>query len=409
MKGKSVKRRILFVDDEPKILQGLRRMLRGMRREWEMKFAESGPDALKMLDREPFDVVVSDMRMPGMYGSQLLTQVQKRFPMIVRIILSGYSDQELILKSVRPAHQYLSKPCDSELLIKTVKSSCALRDLLGQESLRRIVSQTESLPCLPSLYTELMDELQLSDGSIQKVGRIIEKDISITAKLLQLVNSSFFGLPRHISNPSQAVILLGFDTVKSLVLTVGLFSQFNQTALSILNIENIYKHSMGAGAIARGIAKSENMAEEQVDNAFMAGLLHDIGKLVLAASLPEAYREVLDLSRHGEVSLPEAEIEKLGATHAEVGAYLLGLWGLPYTVVEAVAFHHNPGNCPSTDFIPLTAVYAANILENHAPAGMEDLGKKFDSEYIKRFDLNERIPVWAEISKQIEGGTDNNE
>ncbi|MFW6147706.1 MAG: HDOD domain-containing protein [Thermodesulfobacteriota bacterium] len=406
-----MKRRILFVDDEPKILQGLRRMLRSMRHEWEMEFAESGPDALNMLDREAFDVVVSDMRMPGMDGSDLLTQIQRRFPSIVRIVLSGHSDQESILKSVRPAHQYLSKPCEPELLISTVKRSCALRDLLRQESLRRIVSQTESLPCLPSLYTELMEELRLSDGSIERVGEIIEKDIGMTAKLAQLVNSSFFGLPRHISNPSQAVILLGFDTVKSLVLTVGLFSQFDPSALSVLHVESIYNHSMKTGAIARQIAKSEHIADELIDNAFMAGLLHDIGKLVLAARLPEAYREVFELIRQGGISFPEAETEILGASHADVGAYLLGLWGLPEAVVGAVAFHHNPRNCPIATFNPLTAVYAANILEshNHASADIEDLKKEFDSEYIKRLGLNERIPAWVGISQQIEGETDTNE
>lgn len=315
MKEGSEKRRILFVDDEPKILQGLRRMLRSMRHEWEMGFAESGPEALEMLEREPFDVIVSDMRMPGMDGSQLLSQVKQCYPMIVRIVLSGHSEHEMIMKSVLTAHQYLSKPCDSKTLISTVSRSCALRDLLGQESLKQIVSQTESLPSLPSLYTEIMEELRLSNGSIQKIGKIIEKDLGMTAKILQLVNSSFFGLPRHVSDPLQAVILLGFDTVRSLVLTIELFSKFDPATLSVMHIENIYKHSLQTGAIAREIAKMENMDEELIDNVFMTGLLHDLGKLVLAANYYEPYREVYELSRHGELTFHEAEIKVLGGGH----------------------------------------------------------------------------------------------
>ncbi len=398
------------MDDEPNILMGLRRMLRIMRHEWEMRFAESGSDALAMLDREPFDVVVSDIRMPDMDGSQLLQKVKRSYPMIVRIVMSGHSEHEMILKSVRLAHQYLSKPCDSETLISTVSRSCSLRDLLGQESLKRVASRTETLPSLPSLYTKVMEELQSPDGSISRVGRIIEKDMGMTAKMLQMVNSSFFGLPRHISDPSQAVILLGLDTVRALVLTIGLFSKFDTAALSTLHVEDIYRHSIKTGAIAKLIAKSEDPDKELVDNAFMTGLLHDLGKLVLAANFPDTCREILELSRHGEISFHEAEAEKLGATHAEVGAYLLGLWGLPEDIVEGVAFHHNPGGCAAKVFSPLTAVYAANILEHHARSNrrMEDLEKQFDGEYLMRFHLDGRIPAWEKVSEQIECEEDYN-
>jgi putative nucleotidyltransferase with HDIG domain len=399
-----MKRRILFVDDEQKILQGLRRMLRNMRHEWEMQFAESGQAALEILDREPFDVVVSDMRMPGMDGSELLSHVKQRYPMILRIVLSGHSDHEMILKSVCTAHQFLSKPCDSEMLKSTVSRLCTLRDFLGLESLKKVVSGIDSLPSLPCLYMEIMEELQSSDVSIEKVGKIIEKDLSMTAKILQLVNSSFFGMPRHISEPSQAVILLGLDTVRSLVLAIGLFSQFDQATLSSMHVQNIYEHSMKTGSISRIIAKMENMGKELVDNAFMAGLLHDLGKLVCAANFPEVYREVFKLSGHGEMAFHEVEMEKLGATHAQVGGYLLGLWGLPETIVEGVAFHHNPRNCPAQGFVPLTAVYTANILEHHTDvnAEKEDPWHNFDAEYFGILGLEERIPLWRKASEEIE-------
>ena len=407
MKEEAKKRRILFVDDEPNILQGLRRMLRSMRRQWDMEFAESGARALEILGRERFDVVVSDMRMPGMDGSQLLSEVRKRYPEVVRVILSGHSDQELILKSVRPAHQYLSKPCDPSLLISTIQRACSLRDLLGQESLKRVVSRTESLPSLPHVYVKMMDALQSPDESIGRVGKIIAEDIGISAKILQLVNSSFFGLPRHISDPSQAVMLLGLDTIKALALTVSLFSQFPQSTVSVFNIECIYKHSIRTGALAREIAKTEKMDDDVVDDAFMAGLLHDLGKLVFAANFPQDYLKTMEYANLAKIPLNEAEFHRLGASHAEVGAYLLGLWGLPDPIVEGVAFHHNPSNCPVSEFGVHVSVYAANILENYyfKTSKMKNVVQVLDEEYLKSMGLNERIPAWRDVSQQIEWET----
>ena len=189
------KRRILFVDDEPRVIQGLRRMLHKMGRDWEMKFAQGGPEALVLLDLEPFDVIVSDMRMPGMDGAELLAEVQRRHPQMVRIVLSGLSSHEMILKAAGSAHQFLMKPCAPELLKRTVSRVCALQDLLDNEVLERIVSQTESLPSLPDLYCKLMEEIGTSEGSIQRVGEIIETDLSMSAKMVQLVSSAFLVCP----------------------------------------------------------------------------------------------------------------------------------------------------------------------------------------------------------------------
>ena len=227
-----MKKRILFVDDEPKILEGLQRTLRSMRQEWEMQFAGSGQEALECLSKEPFDVVVSDMRMPGMDGAQLLKEVMRLYPQIARIILSGHSDQEIVLKSVRIAHQYLAKPCEAETLKSVVTRTCALRELLADDAVRRMVSNMDSIPSLPSLYAEIMEEIQSPNASIQRVGKIISKDMGMTTKILQLVNSAFFGLRRHVSSPSQAVSLLGLDTIRALVLSVHIFTHFDSQKAS---------------------------------------------------------------------------------------------------------------------------------------------------------------------------------
>jgi HD-like signal output (HDOD) protein len=394
-----MRRRILFVDDEPNVIQSIRRMLHSTRNEWDMQFANSGREALDVLAQEPFDVVVTDMRMPKMDGAQLLTEIKDRFPNIVRIVLSGHSDQEKIMQSVRQAHQYLSKPAEAEALKSTIIRACAMRDLLSQESLKGVVSKIDALPSLPSLYAEIVDELMSPNVSLEKVGQIISKDLGMTTKILQLVNSAFFALPRHISDPSQAVSLLGLDTIRALVMTVEVFSKFDQKKLMAFDIEGLWNHSIATGQLVKCIGKIEAADKQLRDDAYMAGLLHDIGKLVLADNYPDQYREIQDLMKHGCLTSADAETQILGASHAEVGAYLLGLWGLPDPIVEAVAFHHRPQDCPAKDFIPLVAVHVANAFQHGETSPRKDAGNepvKMDADFLSKLDLNERIEIWRD-------------
>ena len=398
-------RRIIFVDDEPKVLEGLKRMLRSMRHGWEMSFVESGAEALAALDAKHYDVVVSDMRMPGMDGAQLLTEVMNRHPQTVRIILSGYADQELVMKSVGAAHQYLSKPCDAETLKHAVGHACSLRDLLSNASLQRIVSQMESLPSLPSLYAELIQELQSPDASIKKVGEIISLDLGMTAKVLQMVNSAFFGLRRNISSPTEAAMFLGIDTIMSLVLAIHVFSQFNASKLAGFTPQALWSHSMATGLLAKRIAKAEKLGNKVAEDAFTAGLLHDSGKVVLAASLPEWYEQALTLTKTEKISLVEAEQDVFGTTHAEIGAYLLGLWGLPESIIEAVAFHHCPSQCLTQTFSPLTLVHIANALQHDPDAGNQKEGtSQLDTDFLAQLNLVDRLDTWQE--HRVQGDTE---
>jgi len=390
---------ILFVDDEPNVLDGLRRMLRPMRAEWDMSFARSGHEALEVLAAKRFDVIVSDMRMPGMDGAELLTEVRRRYPNVVRIALSGHSQKEMILRSVGPTHQYLAKPCDAQTLKDTITRACALRDLLADEALQGLVSQLTTLPSLPDLYIEIVEELQREDASIQKVGRIISKDVGMTAKVLQLVNSAFFGLRRHVSDPSQAVCLLGLETIKALVLSIHVFSKLEQANVAGFSLQRLWEHSMVTGTLAKRIAAEQDSDEKTADHALMAGLLHDAGKLVLAANLPEQYGKVLALAEMKAVSQGEAEKEVFGTTHAEVGAYLLGLWGLPGPIVEAIAFHHRPTESLANSFAPLTAVHVANALE-HAQQN-DGQADRLDGEYLSVVGLADQLPAWREMAGKL--------
>jgi HD-like signal output (HDOD) protein len=404
-----MKRQILFVDDEPMILQGLRRMLRGLQDQWDMTFVQRGDEALETMAQRPFDVIVSDMRMPEMDGGQLLRKVKEQYPHTVRIVLSGHSDKEAIMRTVRLAHQFLSKPCDADILKATISRSCALRDLLAQKNLKQLVSQMESLPVLPALYTELVDLLQSPDVPFQKIGDVIAKDLGMTAKMLQLANSAFFGIPRHVSSPSQAVGLLGLDTVKALVLTIGIFSKFEKHRLLRLGIEALWAHSIRTGAIAKGIAAAEGMPKNQVDDALMGGLLHDLGKLILAANIPDKYAEILEQARAQGAFTHEVEKIWLSATHADVGAYLAGLWGLPESIVEAIAFHHCPNQCPAKTLSPLSIVHVADRLEQGSKEATDKESKipGIDCNYVGTLGLESRIPSWQKVCLRVNEGAVN--
>lgn len=397
-------KRILFVDDERNVLDGLRRMLRPMRKKWEMSFAPGGEEALAVLAKEHFDVVVSDMRMPGMDGAALLSEVKRQYPETVRIVLSGHSEKETVLRSVGPTHQYLAKPCDPKKLVEVIDRACALRDLLSEDSLRELTSQMSTIPSLPLAYTEIIEELQSPDASVRTVGRIVSKDVGMTAKLLQLVNSAFFGLRRHVSDPSQAVSLLGVDTLKTLVLSVHIFAQFDDVKIEGFRLDRLWEHSIASGALAKSIAAAENCTEQLRDHALLAGLLHDAGKLILAGNLPEVYSNILAFAKRERIELWNAERQALENTHAQVGAYLLGLWGLPDPIVEAIAFHHDPRRCLGDAFTPLTAVHVANALE-HEEGSVQSYPKaKLDAEYLDQLGLTDRVPAWRDLYAEIAQG-----
>ncbi|MCD4813407.1 HDOD domain-containing protein [bacterium] len=395
------KKQLLFVDDEPNILQGLRRMLRPLRNEWDIETAQSGEAALTLLERHTFDVIVSDMRMPGMDGAQLLTHVMQRFPHVVRIVLSGQSDQESIFRSVGPAHQYLAKPCDAETLKTTIDRALSLRDMLTSDNLRKLTSKLQSLPSLPTLYNDVLKELHSPEPSIEKIGKIISKDISMTAKLLQLVNSAFFGFYKNITDPTRAIMILGLDKIKSLVLSIHIFSSLNQRDCSRFNLDALWRHNLQTGHCAKEIAKLLSREKNFQEETYMAGLLHDIGKLILMANLPDDFENALKNVQDGGHEFIQSEYAIFGATHAEVGAYLLGLWGLPGAIIESVAFHHQPLLSNSALVSPLVCVHAADIFVRRQEPLVYENADQINMDYLAQLGLTQQLSTWEKKCSEL--------
>lgn len=392
-------KRLLFVDDEPRLLEGLRRLLHPMGGEWGMTFVGSGHEALELLEKGGFDLIITDMRMPGMDGAQLLGEVRKRHPGVIRIVLSGQSDQETIIRALGQTHQFLSKPCNPDELKETVARACALRELLASEAIRSLITGMESVPSLPTMYNALLAQIESPRSSMEQIAAIISKDIGMTTKVLQLVNSAFFGLRTTVVNPAQAVGMLGLDLVKSLVLGVHVFSQFRPSERLPFSIETVWKSGLATAKLAQAIARAENASLTIADTSFTAGLLHDLGILLLAANFSPRFNEAFALSAKEHIALPEAERQIFGASHAEVGAYLLGLWGIGEHIVEAVGYHHTPGRCVGRTFSPLTAVHVANALvqEDDPAACVGGLANPVDTDYVATLGLTDRLPCWREL------------
>lgn len=397
-----MKKRILFVDDETLVLDGLRRMLRPLREEWDMEFCDSGAGALARMAETSFDVIVSDMRMPGMTGAELLSRVMQRHPRTVRLILSGHADRDLILKCVGSTHQFLAKPCDPEAIKATVRRAAATDDALQSDALKALVGQMSRLPSIPSLYRDIVEALQDPDVPMAVVGRIIGQDIAMTAQILKLVNSAYFGLRRRVSSPDEAATYLGLDTLRSLVLSLNAFSQFETIKVEGFSFAELWHHSLQTGAAAKAVAHAELAGRKVADEAFVSGLLHDTGKVVMAANFPERYAEVIRLMHAERLEPCAAERRVFGANHPDVGGYLLGLWGLPVPVVEAIAFHHRPLSAAERVFSPLTAVHVADALVQSVGT-TDDAGTdpRLDYTYLNDLGLVARVPAWREVLAQM--------
>ncbi len=392
-----MKKSILFVDDDAKVLQALERMLYPLRREWEMQFVGGASQALTLLAQHPCDVIVSDMRMPEMDGAQLLTEVRRQHPQMIRIGLSGQSPHEMDLRAVRSVHQYLAKPCTPELLKATVTRLRSLVDLLTSLPLRELVSKMKSLPSLPSLFLEMVEAVKSPTVSVQDLSHIIEKDLGMSAKIMQLANSALFGAQRRVDDIPRAIAILGLETIKALVFSLEIFSQCDPTTPVQGDLPSLWDHSFTIAMYAKLIARLEDQPSHMVDAAFTAGLLHDCGKLVLATNLPDVYRSVVARAHTEHVSVREVERETFGVSHAEIGAYLLGIWGLPDAIVETIAFHHDPAHQEKQPFGPLTAVYIAEVLEHEQRTReLGSVSNPVDLEPLAKLGLSERLPLWRE-------------
>ena len=389
-------KRILFVEDNEVLLELYGMLLDGESDQWQTTLAPDGQAAMALLRQSAFDVVVSDMQMPGMSGIELLSEVRKLHPQTSRIIISGVTDQAEAADSLNCTHLFIPKPFDIKTLRSTLARISSLDAYLKDDKLRGLAGKMRSLPSFPLLYLEIIREIESPSSSIQGIAKIVAKDPGITAKILQVANSAAIGLAERVNDPVEAVQQLGMTTVRSLVLSAQVHSTFAPGRLKHFSADALWAHLMKCGDLARTLMRRERAEFAESEDAFTAGMLHDMGKLMLADSLPDEFEKALTLAAQEKIPLPAAELEIFGATHAGLAAYLFGLWGLPAAIVEAVAFHHTPEKSELKKFSALTAVHVANALAEESPAGSLNL------DYLHQIGIAHRLDDWQDTAAELQ-------
>lgn len=392
-------RRVVFVDDDPLVLRSIRRLMSRSLASWDLVFASSGDEALAAMAAAPVDVVVSDLNMGQMDGAALLQQVQDQAPEVVRIILSGSTSREEACLTTSVAHQFLAKPFDSSELSATLTRALSMRGILGDDRLRQLVAGANELPAVPALYVALTEILRRDDASLVDVAALVEQDPAASARMMQLTCSSFIGRRTPPRNIREAVIYVGVKVVKALVLTHHIVTQF-KTRLPGVSADQVQEHGTRTGALASLMLAGSDLA----DDAFLAGMLHGVGRLLLASRTPRRYRQVLQVHTRDGVSLARAERDLLGASHAEVGAYLFGLWGLPHSIVDAVATCHRPTAIQGDDLGVAAAVYLASRLIDDPDAPVSACGddhQHLDAGLVERLGGTTALEGWRAAARQL--------
>ncbi|HEY0477842.1 MAG TPA: response regulator [Kofleriaceae bacterium] len=384
----NAKKRILFVDDEAAILAGLQNLLYKDRKRWDMVFALGGQLALDEIRKAPFDIVVSDMRMPGVDGATLLNVVKDECPATVRIMLSGHADREAIVRALPALHQLLSKPCDANTLRGAIERSLDGADVERDIKIRRLVGGVDKLPTPPDIFFDLSRLMRSPTSNVADVVGVVTRDPGLSAKLLQLVNSAYFGTGHVTTSINQAVALLGTDRLRYIALTASVFSAPDPEDPSGFSIEELQLRSMRAASLARAFAEPATR-----DEAFSATLLHDVGHVVLALGRGGEFQVFSERTRRGEPELA-LELELFGVTHADVGARLLAIWGLPAAIVDVVQFHHDPGAAPEPSRRLASIVHVADAAVRHLAAPQLDLAS------LERAGCSHLVPGWLAIAER---------
>jgi HD-like signal output (HDOD) protein len=270
-----------------------------------------------------------------------------------------------------------------------------LENWVANNNLRELISRIRTFPTIPSIYFEILAQLNNPNSSTEDIGVTIAKDMAVMTKLLQILNSAYFGLSRKISEPAEAVGILGMDTVKSMVMAIKAMGAYDKVKPVYFSIDRLWRHSTAVARHAHQLTMMETDDSDAADAAYTAGLMHDVGKIVLASNFESQYRGVQSLANEKRRPLWEVEKEFFGASHAEIGAYLLGLWGIPWNLVEAAAMHHCPGKSQDTAFSPLTAVHVADVMAYELDTeDQTQLLPDLDLDYLARLGLGGRLEEW---------------
>jgi putative nucleotidyltransferase with HDIG domain len=350
---------VLFIGGNPVWFHQAERDIYCLQPTWLCQRAENGARALDLMQSASFDALVLDGR--AVNETDLQGDLQEKIRRSICLVRCDVSDRSAIARWNRSGITPVPEDGDAAALVAGLTRARRLRDWMAERAVQKLLSLVHKLPAVPRLHAQVTEQLRLPDASIRTVALLISQDPVMSAKILQVANSAFFGRAQEVNDAADAVMVLGTERVRSLILLAGVFSQYGDARSACFSPETIWDHSLQVAMFARAIAFAETKDARMAETAFTAGLLHDIGKLILAANVPEMYGAVQRVQASKKVSQQEAEQIMLGTTHAELGACLLGTWGLPLQILEAIAWHHVPERSTDNGLTLLAAVHVANV------------------------------------------------
>jgi len=381
------KLQVLFVDDEPAILRGLRSIFH-RERNWDMAFAASAVEALRLLSSSgPFDVLVTDMRMPEMDGAELLEVVRQQWPQTARLVLSGQSDRDALMRVFPTMHGFLAKPCSSAVLRSAITRCTSVAAVTDNPALRTIINRVDKLPSPSVQYLQLTQLASDPRSRLGDITTVVESDPALALKVMQIASSAAFGGEATFTSISRSVQYLGLELLKAIALSISLCAPFEGLQLPI-SIASLQNHAIRTATLGRAFIQDTAGAEL----AFACGLLHDIGRIVLELGHPADYGRMCDEIRVTGESLVAAERRYFGADHAVVGGCLMRLWGLSEQLVEAVEVHHTPSAASPTVADVVAVVHVAESLSDNSDS------TEIDVEFLRSRSLGGELTRWRDIA-----------
>ena len=385
---------IVFVDDDPNVLNSLKRGLRPYRKQWKTHFCESAETAIEIFKQTPVDVLVTDIRMPNKDGVALMEDISQLQPETIRIALSGQVEEQQFHKIMVMAHQFLSKPCSTESLVDTLNKACSLPEYLDQARSSAYPIKFASLPSPPALFNELQTILKDPDIDAHKIAALIIKDTVLTAKLLQMVNSPYFNIEREIDDVTEAALYVGVDSLTTIITAYCLANRYAESAHMSAEIQYIFNQGSAIACLAKRLCAAEGHNKRLQNQAFTIGLLLPIGRLSLFSSYAAPYKQAIEQATTENTSLLDVEDRVFCYNHLKVAAYMLTLWGLPKPTIEILALPFAVNEPSENAQILGPIVHASYQLIQHSPHVFSD---EAFAQLLTRFNGKNKVEDWKNV------------
>lgn len=370
---------------------------------WEFIRFDSRESLLLLLEERTCDAVIIPCSMRAQVDIEFMSRVADMQPHSVRIFLGAeYWNATHKAKAADIAHRIYPSKATVEDIGASLEYQIKLLKLLNRSSLQKYVAKVGCLPSPPKLYTQLTDAVNSEMADLTEISGIVEQDPAVVAQVMKQVNSAFFGFNRTITDLKEAISMLGVRNLRSLALSSQLSNQFKSSRnWEQFSFEELNQRSLLVARLAQAICRRAGANKSTQDQAFLAGLLHDIGILIMASHDADQYKQLLNYSAKKQKPIYLVEKAAFGFFHGEVAGALLALWNLPPQVIEAVMLHHVPHLSKETNFSPLTAVHVADaMLPSVYVEGECDLASDLSLRYLDQVGVMEEVPQWRIVANE---------